>query len=223
MSLDAVIKIGGSLSRGRGLEDLCKEISFLGKHHGLAAVPGGGKFADRVREASQEYRLQDTAAHYMALLAMDQYGYLLNQLIEGSRVTKDMLSVKHEAQWGSVPIMLVSEPIMRFDPLPHSWLVTSDTIAAWIAHRLDCARLILIKDVDGLFIGENARDAPSECIPEMTVKQLAEQSGGVDGYLARFLASVRVETWVINGYKPWRLSELLSLGRTIGTRIAPPP
>ncbi len=222
MNLDAVIKIGGSVSRGGGLEDLCKEISFLGQHYRLAAVPGGGKFADQVRETSQKYQLRDTAAHYMALLAMDQYGYLLNQLIAGSRVTKDILCAKHEAQPGSVPVMLVSEHIIRFDPLPHSWLVTSDTISAWVAHVLDCARLILIKDVDGLFMGENPRDAPSEYIPQMTVTQLAQQSGGVDGYLARFLASVRMETWVINGFKPGRLSELLSRGRTIGTRIAPP-
>jgi aspartokinase-like uncharacterized kinase len=222
MNLDAVIKIGGSLSRGKGLRSLCREIHLLGKHHRLLVVPGGGKFADQVRDVSREYRLRDTAAHHMALLAMDQYGYFLNQLIADSYLTADLVSAKRAAQSGSAAILLLSEHIIHTDPLPHSWHVTSDTIAAWVAHSMDCARLILLKDVDGLLTAENAEGAPVECIPEMTVEQLAEHSGGVDSYLARFLASTRLETWVLNGFRPERLAELLNSDHTIGTCIKPP-
>jgi aspartokinase-like uncharacterized kinase len=36
------------------------------------------------------------------------------------------------------------------DVLPHSWEVTSDSIAAFVAGALDAARLILIKPSSGL-------------------------------------------------------------------------
>jgi aspartokinase-like uncharacterized kinase len=221
MSLDAVIKIGGSLSRSTGLETLCREISRLGTHRNLLVVPGGGDFADRVRDAYERYHLNETAAHNMALLAMDQYGYLLNHLIDGSSLTVDLAAACNAAESGRVAILLPSMLVIQVDPLPHSWQVTSDTIAAWVSHRVYCRRLLLVKDVDGIFSAGSAINAPAEPEPELTVAQLAERSGGVDAYLSGFLASVSLETWVINGLRPERLSELLDTGYTIGTRIRP--
>jgi hypothetical protein len=213
MRPDAVLKIGGSLSRHASLTFLCKEISRLGAHHRLLVVPGGGEFADQVRDACRRYDLKETAAHCMALLAMDQYGYLLNSLIARSCLTADLLSSCRAAESGKAAILLPSAPVIRADPLPHSWEVTSDTIAAWVAQRTHCRRLILLKDVDGLLAGER------EIIEELTVAQLATHSGGVDPYLSRFLASAKLETWVISGLRPERLSELLETARTTGTRI----
>jgi aspartokinase-like uncharacterized kinase len=51
------------------------------------------------------------------------------------------------------------------------------------------------------------------------VEELARHRGGVDEYLATVLASVDLETWVINGQHPERVIELLQTGRTLGTRI----
>jgi aspartokinase-like uncharacterized kinase len=84
MSLDAVLKVGGSLSRGACLEALCREISRLGERYNLLVVPGGGRFADQVRDSYRRFDLDETAAHHMALLAMDQFGYVFNRLIAGS-------------------------------------------------------------------------------------------------------------------------------------------
>jgi len=221
MSVDAVLKIGGSLSRGNGLTVLCEEVSRAGEGHSLLVVPGGGGFADQVREAYRRYNLDETAAHFMALLAMDQYGYLLNQLIAGSFLKTDLLPAHQAAESGSVAVLLPSALIIRADPLPHSWQVTSDTIAAWVAYRARCRRLILLKDTDGLRAEEYADNFRAELIAELSVEQLAEHAGGVDDYLSRFLASAHLETWVINGLRPERLSELLDTGHTIGTRITP--
>jgi aspartokinase-like uncharacterized kinase len=58
-------------------------------------------------------------------------------------------------------------------------------------------------------------------IAELSVEELAGRSGGVDEYLAAFLASASLETWVINGRRPDRLGELLDSGATLGTRIRP--
>jgi 5-(aminomethyl)-3-furanmethanol phosphate kinase len=218
MSLDAVLKVGGSLSRGAGLEALCKEIGRLGERYRLLIVPGGGTFADQVRAMYRLYALSETTAHKMALLAMDQYGYLLNQLITGSSLTGDLDSACRRAESGRVAILLSSELIIRANPLPHSWEVTSDSIAAWIAQQTQCRRLVLLKDVDGLLISDSALDTPQP-IAELTVNQLAGRSGGVDQYFPHVLAASSLETWVINGLKPERLSELLETSCTVGTRI----
>jgi len=219
MSLDAVLKVGGSLSRGGGLAALCKEISRLGKRYTLLVVPGGGEFANQVREAYLRHGLDETTAHCMALLAMDQFGYLLSALITGSALTSDLPSACQAAESGRAAILLPSALVLHADPLPHSWKVTSDTIAAWIAHEAHCRRLVLLKDVDGLWAAEPAGDSTPELIAELTVKQLAEHAGGVDAYLSRFLASTDLETWIINGRKPERLPELLSTFQTSGTHI----
>ena len=214
MSFDAVLKIGGSLSRGAALPALCREISRLGKSHSMLVVPGGGGFADQVRAADRRYHLDATAAHRMALLAMDQYGYLLNHLVEGSVLVTDLECARRSAISRRVAVLLPSALVAREDPLPHSWQVTSDSIAAWVAHRVCCNRAVLLKDVDGLLNSEGI-------IEELTVEDLAGHCGGVDEHLPSLLSSLRVETWVISGLHPERVSELLRTGRTTGTRVKP--
>ena len=221
MRADAVIKIGGSLGRGTGLHALCREIERLGARYRLLIVPGGGEFADRVRATCERYALNDSTAHKMALLAMDQYGYMLNQLIVGSSASPDFQSAGRALEKGQTALLLSASLIMQTDTLLHSWQVTSDTIAAWVAQKIDCPRLVLLKDVDGLLAVEKDQELPTKLIANMTVKELAGHSGGVDEYLARFLACAKLETWIINGLYPERLSELLITGHTIGTRIGP--
>ena len=217
MSLDAVLKVGGSLDRHAGLPALCRGIGQLAEHYRLLIVPGGGIFADQVREMYRRYSLDEATAHRMALLAMDQYGYLLNRLIADSILINDLPSVGQTAVTGRAMILLPSAPVNSDDTLPHSWEVTSDSIAAWITHQAHCRRLVLLKDVDGLL----TRDNPPGLIAELTVRQLSGHVGGVDKYLSYILAVSNLETWVINGLKPERLAELLDTSNTIGTRIAP--
>jgi hypothetical protein len=195
---------------------LCEGISRLGGRYRLLVVPGGGDFADQVRHAYRRYKLDETAAHRMALLAMDQYGHVLNNLISGSCLTSK-LSAACEAARSCISILLPSSLLISADPLPHSWHVTSDTIAAWITHAANCRRLVLLKDVDGL-MSSAASDTP-ELIPELTVAQLAQHVGGVDEYLCRFLATTDLEMWIINGLHPNRLRELLETDQTTGTKI----
>ena len=221
MRLDAVLKIGGSLSRGDGLPELCAEIGRLGGTFRLVVVPGGGAFADEVRRMYRKYRLGETAAHSMALLAMDQYGHLVHHLIKGSVLETRPESARRTAASGRVAVLLPSASVLRTSGLPHCWQVTSDTVAAWVAREAGCPRLVLLKDVDGLMPPEGAGGASPGCIGEMTVGQLAGHAGGVDAYLSRFLASAAMETWIVSGLKPARLKALLRSGTTTGTRIRP--
>ncbi|MBN2243088.1 MAG: hypothetical protein JW793_10390 [Acidobacteria bacterium] len=223
MRLNTVFKIGGSLGRSKGLAALCRELGPLGRRHPVLVVPGGGEFADLVRKYYREYELGETAAHHMALLAMDQYGCLLNRLIEGSRLETEMVRARQTAESGRVAVFLPSTALGRTDPLPHSWDVTSDSIAAWIACALCCARLVLVKDVDGLSRTRDPADSAARIMDRMTVGELARHSGGVDPYLGRLLQETSLVTWIVNGLHPERVSELLDSGKTTGTRIIPHP
>ena len=107
---------------------------------------------------------------------------------------------------------------LKLGALPASWQVTSDSIAAWVAGEAGAGRLVLVKEVDGLFAEWPPRGAP---IPRLTVAELAAlRPGGVDDHLPTVLEDASFETWVIGGRDPRRLTELLDRGTTVGTRIA---
>ena len=68
-------------------------------------IPGGGPFADAVREADLRHRLPPSTAHWMAILAMDQYAELLAAVVPGSEIVRDSAGVvaARQARCGSDP------------------------------------------------------------------------------------------------------------------------
>ena len=109
-------------------------------------VPGGGPFADAVRRVDRRMGLPETAAHWMAVLSMDQYAHLIAARLSGAAVVvNDARAILEAIDAGRVPVLAPSRWLLDADPLPHSWDVTSDSIAAWIAGRLGARRLVLVK------------------------------------------------------------------------------
>jgi len=219
--LTAALKIGGSLSRDEALASLCAEIPRLASQHRLLIIPGGGEFADLVRKHDMRFQLGGTTAHRMAILAMDQYGYLLGDLIPGARLVTGLAAARQEAARGGTPILIPSNLLLQADPLPHSWQVTSDSIAAWVAGELQVPLLILLKDVDGLYSADPKSDETSELLLQIEIEELPPHPGGLDAYLPVILAKHKLKTWVINGRRPQRLADLLHTGHTLGTCIYP--
>lgn len=214
--MDAVIKIGGHLARGEHLQVLCEEVATLGQGQDLLIVPGGGEFADVVRQYDARLGLGDTAVHWMAILAMDQYGYLLVDLISGSVAVRTIEDAQSVAEEGRVPVLLPFDLVHGVDALPHTWTVTSDSIAAWVGGLSSAPALMLMKDSKGLDNLPAARGNSS--LVGMTVEQLSAWDG-VDGYLATVLGDVQLDLWILNGERPGRLSEVLETGRTTGIRL----
>ena len=205
-----VVKVGGGLGDD-ALPGLCTALGELGERHPLLVVPGGAAFADAVRDADRRHRLRAETSHRMAILGMEQFGWLLGDLIPGS-VRRSGLA----AEAGRTTVLLPAALVL--DSLPASWEVTSDSIAAAVADQAGAARLVLMKDVDGLFADWPPRGEP---IARLTVAELtALGAGGVDEHLPAMLGGARFETWVIGGRDPARLAELLERGTTAGTRIA---
>jgi len=50
---------------------------------------------------------------------------------------------------GRLPVLAPYRWVRTADPLPHSWEVTSDSIAAWLAGVLGARRIVLIKPAGG--------------------------------------------------------------------------
>ncbi len=214
--IDAVVKVGGSLSRGECLREVCQRLAEAGRGRRLLVVPGGGASADVVREQHERFGLRPSTAHWMAILAMDQYGLLLADLTPGA-VAARTLDEAHARLDEGVVVFLPSELLRRADPLPHSWSVTSDSIAAWLTGRVGGRLLVLLKDHHGMAgLASAAANATGGVV---TVAGLAA-SHGVDGHLAELLGAAEFDLWVIDGEHPKRLTELLETGRTEGVKLA---
>jgi aspartokinase-like uncharacterized kinase len=231
------VKVGGGLVREAGdgaLRTLCRAIGDAGARHPLLVVPGGAAFADAVREHDSRFALRAPTAHRMAILAMDQFGWLLSDLIPGAVPCTDLAAARAAAVRRSTPVLLpaallAQDPPRAEDPLraehrlPASWAVTSDSIAAWVAGAARAGRLVLVKPVAGLY-----RDWPTDGEPlaRLSVAELAELraaglAAGVDPHLPEALRAAGVETWVVDGRKPTRLVALLEEGSTEGTLVTP--
>lgn len=221
----AVVKVGGSQARLETLPALCAVLAEAALGRSLLVVPGGGAWADVVREHAARFPLSDSTAHWMAILAMDQFGLLLADLTPGCRAVRSLGEARAAWKEGGAAVLLPHDWLRRADPLPHSWDVTSDSIAAWVAAEVEASLLVLLKDVDGLYEdAPGAGDAaPLESIGLAPLESIGlaalERSGGVDPHLASILKDAAHETWIVNGTAPHRLLELFDRGATFGTRV----
>jgi aspartokinase-like uncharacterized kinase len=197
---DAVLKVGGSLShRPRALRRLMTSLEALARRpRTLVIVPGGGRFADAVRRADRRFGLGPSSAHWMAILAMDQLALMMCDLARSAALVRN----PREIRAGRLNVLAPSAWLIETDPLPHSWDVTSDSIAAWVARALDARRLILVKSAD----------TPARTL---TAGQLGDL---VDPYFARAWRP-DLACWIVNGAHPERIATLLTTGAAQGTEV----
>jgi aspartokinase-like uncharacterized kinase len=144
----SVIKIGGGLYEVPGaLDRVCKAVSEAARGRNVLVIPGGGPFANLVREVDRSAGLSPDVAHWMAILGMDQYAYVLAARIPGAVLVDDPGAIGQALRQESVVVLAPFRWMRSADVLPHSWEVTSDSVAAFVAGALDADRLILIKPV----------------------------------------------------------------------------
>jgi 5-(aminomethyl)-3-furanmethanol phosphate kinase len=167
-----VVKVGGSLfdhpKLGPGLREY---LEALGSE--VLLVPGGGPVADAVRELDHVHGLGEEAAHWLALRSLSVTAHLLQTLALafGSRLT--VLDCFEFAQ----------EDEKRQGKLPHTWSVTTDSIAARAAVVFRAERLVLLKSVD---------------IPPGTSWEAAAANGWVDAHFPQTSQTLKCPVDVLN-------------------------
>ena len=187
-----VVKLGGSLKYK--VPDLVPV--FRASDRPLLIVPGGGQFADAVRLTD----VDGNAAHWMAIAAMEQYGWFIASL---NIATTDLLQIpEHTA------VYLPYKSLRTHDPLLHSWDVTSDTIAAWVADVLGLD-LLLLKSVDGIVKNGSLQQQVNEPVV----------SDVVDPVFIPFVLKRKLQSTIINGLYPERVVKYLKGEPVPGTRI----
>jgi 5-(aminomethyl)-3-furanmethanol phosphate kinase len=143
------IKVGGGLTAFPGaLNRVSRELAGLAGQYRILVLPGGGPFADAVRAFQRQDTLSTDAAHWMAILAMDQYAQVLADRIPGAVLVDKPGAVLGALEQGVVVVLAPYRWMRAADVLPHSWNATSDSVAAFVAGAFDATHLVLIKPVD---------------------------------------------------------------------------
>ena len=138
----AIVKLGGSHASGPHLKPWLEAIAA--EAGSIVIVPGGGPFADAVRTAQASMGYDDRAAHAMALMAMTQFGSALESLNPALRLAASRSAILSALRDGKVPVWS-PERMARAAPLPETWNLTSDSLAAWLAGALGATSLVLVK------------------------------------------------------------------------------
>lgn len=192
-----IVKVGGSVA-----DRLNIVFEALRNLEDVKIIPGGWIFADIVRELNPS----EEASHWMAILGMSLYGYYMHEFgkLAGFEIAEPegFEFFKNKGKYIVLPYRLLK----NFDELPHSWDVTSDAIAIWIAGKIGEKRVVKVTAVGGVF-----RNG------EILEKVKAFEAGEVvDRYTPFLLKKNNVELFVCS---PEELKNYILRGRAKGTLI----
>jgi 5-(aminomethyl)-3-furanmethanol phosphate kinase len=150
----AVIKVGGSLLDWPELPRRliayldARRLADTGERAVLIA--GGGAAVDWIRSLDQIHGLSNLAADKLAVYALDLTAAILAELLPGSTTIDRLATLEPGCEKRAITIMAPRRVLAEIEnagaaPLPASWDVTSDTIAARIAVHLEARTLVLLK------------------------------------------------------------------------------
>ncbi len=210
---NAVFKIGGKILEDyKNLECTISQLKKLYDDNTLQKIiiiPGGGSYANFIRSIDKKLVIGDDLAHWMAIFSMDYNGTDLNRKFPDFECIDDFEKIQRAKR--IFCIFLPYNYLKKNDDIPHSWDVTSDSIAIYIANKLNLNECYLIKDVEGIYNKNN------EVIKEISTIQYRElkKSGGlaeiglsqdnlkkskpIDSYLLTLIDKYKISCILLNG------------------------
>lgn len=183
-----VIKLEGSLI---GTPELSKWLDVVERNGDgkVVIVPGGGFLADAIRDVQKRAYLNDETAHRMAVLSMDQYGLLMlgtNPKLVGAKSELEIA----ERGWQHRGIVWFPSNMVHADTeIPMNKHMTSDSLAAWLASKLDVSHVVIVKSVEHTHTQANVQDLA--------------QSGMLDAFFYRYLCANNPN----GGFNTWLLDK----------------
>lgn len=180
-----VAKVGGSLL---ALPDLATRLrEWVAAERGpMVLIAGGGPWADLVRRADKRFQFGEEPSHWLAVSTMRTTARLLAAILPEAMLADEWPLDRAALIANRVTILdpwefLQADAVGEFGPpLPQTWQVTSDSIAARLTHVLGARELVLLKSCP----------APPDESPAALAKV-----GLVDEYFSRAAQGLKVR-WV---------------------------
>ncbi len=178
------------------------------KNTSSAIILGGGDFANLIRKYNSEMNFSDEVNHWTAIDCMDIIAKLVNDKVDSAKLAYSIDEVNQIANKGFTPIFVVSEFLKEEDPFECSWDVTSDSIAAYVAHLLN-ANLLIVTDVNGIYTQEPEEPGSTFISKIDATKLLTFQESSIDVMLPSLLLKFGTNCDVVNGKFPERVLSLI--------------
>ena len=203
MGIKQVVKIGGSLFPNHAIE-LAKRL----ENTNSLIILGGGEFANLIRKYDNEIGFTDQANQWTAIDCMDIIAKLVNDKVNSAKLAYTIEDIEQISNEGFTPIFAVSEFLKDEDPFECSWDVTSDSIAAYVAHLLN-ANLLIVTNVNGIYTQE-PKEPGSTFISKIDATTLLTfQESSIDVMLPTLLLRYGTDCYVVNGKFPERVLSLI--------------
>lgn len=199
----AVVKLGGSTASEAALGEWIAALA--GSALPLVIVPGGGRFANEVRDAQKSMGFSDKAAHAMAILAMDQFGHAILDHDDRLAPARSLQDMEPALRGGKIPVWLPSSLAIPSPDIRASWDITSDALAAWLAGKLGAHALLLVKQTNAFSSGDDVAGLTARGIVDAGFAAMLP--AGIDFHLA-------------GPHDASTAGEMLSSGKLPGTLIS---
>ena len=174
-------------------------------------VIGGGEFANLIRKYDGEIEFSEDVTHETAIDSMDILAKLLNDKLAFTEISYTIEEAKSISDSNKIPIMICSGILKENEPFKHSWDVTSDSIAAYIASLLD-AKLLIATNVNGIYTKDPSLSG-AELINEIDVNELLTfDESSIDLMLPTLLIEYGLDCYVVNGEYPERVLSIMNDG-----------
>jgi len=207
MSKLIVLKLSGHLIKHVDvIKQTLSELKSLPRIAEFVLVPGGSVFADFIKELQAKLHFNDNTAHWLAIKAMEMYGTYIASLDESNTLveTYDLSEVQRALNECKIPIIMPYRILQEHDELPHSWNVTSDSIAIYIASLLNANLVVLAKPVSRILGKELGlvRKLSTTDLRRLGVEIL-------DPFAVDLLSKVRIPLVIYNVFNPHVLRHIV--------------
>jgi len=224
-TMKIVIRIGGSVIASPPNPELIKSYAEMieklrEKGHKLAVIVGGGSPAREFIQLAKNLDLSEAEQDEVAVSASRLLAQLLAMRLGG-------------LEWKAVPASVeeASEVLEKKGIVVMGGLrpgMTTDTVAAMVASKINADLIVKATDQDGIYSKDPKRHADARKLDELRFDELnrileedAHKAGIhqiIDPEAIRILKGKRIKTIVVNGFKPENISAAIK-GEKVGTRI----